>query len=55
MIMTTQKAKDLGWKFTGKGNDLTIEKGRIIMMCPSRALALKMIVNIELDNSSDKG
>ena len=46
-IMTKAQAKKLGWKITGKANDVTAEKGRVILMCMTLPLALKMIERTE--------
>ena len=46
-LMTKAQAKKLGWKITGKANDVTAEKGRVILMCMTLPLALKMIERTE--------
>ncbi len=46
LIMTLQKATDLGWIITGTETDCTAEKGRLIHMGPM-AFVLKLIAKIE--------
>ena len=47
--MTKAQAKKLGWKITGTGNDVTAEKGRVVMMCLTLPIALKMIEKTEAE------
>jgi len=45
--MTMKQAKSLGWTFDEKGDGITVEKGRAIIMAPTKKLALKLIEKAE--------